>query len=400
MADYTDYSRLLDYCQTSRQVEIIKSLTVTSNQRLTGEALGTTRQNINDIVACIKKNAERRGDLGKLKDQGLVPDGYFAETSVQRRWDEELQQMVVVSDWTKSRREKSDKEENSFKEFIEGLTSEIKRAKPTKNRKTQNDQLASAIVFGDAHLGMLAHAIQTLAEDYDLEKGTADIRAAIDYCVECAPISQEGWFINVGDLMHFDNTRNETTNGTKQDGSATHSQVMRAAGSLIRYCIDKMLTKFNTVRVVNARGNHDNDSASALNMIIEVTYENEPRVTVLGNDSKFNFIEFGKCLIGINHGDKINHTRLSGVMTKLMAPAWGRTTFRRWITGHIHHKQVIETDAGVTIESFHTLAPTEIWHADSGYGAERRVTMITYHKEFGEVNRMSPSVEMVRELAA
>ena len=396
----TDYSRLLDYCQTPRQVEIVTSLCETSSQRLTGKLLGTSHQNVNEVVMLVKKYAQRRGDLGILKDQGLVPAGYFAETSVQRRWDPELEQMVVVSDWTKSRKEKTDKDEEAFKEFIGGLTSEIKRAKPLKKRKAQNDQLASAIVFGDAHLGMLAHAIQTLAENYDLEKGTADIRAAIDYCVKCAPISEEGWFINVGDLLHFDSSRNETTNGTKQDASATHSQVMRAAGTLIRYCIDKMLTKFNTVRVINARGNHDNDSAVALNMIIEVAYENEPRVEVLGNDSKFNFIEFGKCLIGINHGDKINHSRLAGVMTKLMAPAWGRTTFRRWITGHIHHKQVIETDAGVTIESFHTLAPAEIWHADSGYGAERRVTMITYHREFGEVNRMSPSVEMVRQLAA
>ena len=396
----TDYSGLMDYCETPRQIEIVTSLIVTCSQNRTAKDLGTSRQNVGEIVSKLKKAAQRRGDLGVMKDQGLVPNGFYAETSVQRRWDAELQQMVVVSDWTKSRREKEEKDADFFKEFIEGLSSEIKKAKPAKPHKPQNDQLASAIVFGDAHLGMLAHAIQTLAEDYDLTKGTADIRAAIDYCVDCAPMSEEGWFINVGDLMHFDSSRNETTNGTKQDGSATHSQVMRAAGSLIRYCIDKMLTKFNTVRVINARGNHDNDSAVALNMIIEVVYENEPRVTVLGNDSKFNFIEFGKCLIGINHGDKINHTRLSGVMTRLMAPAWGRTKFRRWITGHIHHKQVIETDAGVTIESFHTLAPAEIWHADSGYGAERRVTMITYHKEHGEVNRMSPSVEMVRQLAA
>lgn len=396
----TDYSGLMDYCETPRQVEIVTSLTTTFSQAETARKLGTSKQNVSEIIARLKRSAQKRGALGVMKSQGLVPEGYYAETSVQRRWDSELEQMVVVSDWTKSRKEKQEKDTEFIKDFIEGVATEIKKAKPLKSHKPQNDQLASAIVFGDAHLGMLAHAIQTLAEDYDLEKGTTDIRAAIDYCVDCAPPSEEGWFINVGDLIHFDTSKNETTNGTKQDGSATHSQVMRAAGSLIRYCIDKMLTKFNTVRVVNARGNHDNDSAIALNMIIEVVYENEPRVIVLANDSKFNFIEFGKCLIGINHGDKINHSRLSGVMTRLMAPAWGRTKFRRWITGHIHHKQVIETDAGVTIESFHTLAPTEIWHADSGYGAERRVTMITYHKEHGEVNRMSPSVEMVRQLAA
>ena len=395
----TDYQRLLDHCQTPRQIEVVTSLIGTGSYVQTGKDLGTSRQNISEMLIKINKLAQRRGDLGNLKEQGLVPDGFYAETSVQRRWDPELEQMVIVSDWTKSRLEKQLKGTEVFKDFIEGLCQEIKPSKKTKARKPQNSQLASAIIFGDAHLGMLAHAVATLAEDYDLEKGTADIRAAIDYCVEAAPDSEEGWFINVGDLLHVDSSKNETTGGTKQDVSATHSQMMRAAGTLIRYCINKMLTKFNKVTVINARGNHDNDSAIALNMMIEIAYENEPRVNVLANDSKFQFIEFGKCLIGVNHGDKINHSRLAGVMTKLMAPAWGRTTFRRWITGHIHHKQMVETDAGVTIESFHTMAPTEIWHADSGYGAERRVTMITYHKEHGEVNRMSPSVEMVREAA-
>ena len=395
----TDYKRLLDHCQTPRQIEVVTSLVKTESVTKTGKDLGTSHQNVSEIVNKVRRLGEKRGDLGIMRHQGLVPEGFYAETTVKRRWDPELEQMVVIEDYTKSRLDKTEKDGESFKEFIEGLCQEITPSKKTKARKPQNDQLASAIIFGDAHLGMLAHAVATLAEDYDLEKGTADIRAAIDYCVEAAPESEEGWFINVGDLLHVDSSKNETTGGTKQDASATHSQMMRAAGTLIRYCINKMLTKFNKVTVINARGNHDNDSAIALNMMIEIAYENEPRVTVLANDSKFQFIEFGKCLIGVNHGDKINHSRLAGVMTKLMAPAWGRTTFRRWITGHIHHKQMIETDAGVTIESFHTIAPTEIWHADSGYGAERRVTMITYHKEHGEVNRMSPSVEMVRQAA-
>jgi hypothetical protein len=135
-------------------------------------------------------------------------------------------------------------------------------------------------------------------------------------------------------------------------------------------------------------------------MYIEGVYENEVRVEVQGNDAKFNFIEFGKCLIGINHGDRIKIDRLCGVMTRNQAEAWGRTTFRRWWLGHIHHKVMQEHDSGVTCESFHTLAPIDAWHSGAGYGAENRVTLITLSKEYGEVNRMSPSLQMIRALAS
>jgi len=223
----------------------------------------------------------------------------------------------------------------------------------------------------------------------------------IDYCVDCAPASEEGWFINVGDFMHANDTKNQTPeSGAILDMSARQNQVMRAAGTLIRYSIDKMLTKFKKVIVVNARGNHDKDAAFALNMYIEGVYENEPRVEVRGNDAKFTFIEFGKCLIGINHGDRINASRLAGVMTRLAAPAWGRTNFWRWWVGHIHHKTKQEHDSGVTIESFHTLAPVDNWHSASGYGAEQRITMITLHKEYGQVNEISPSLAMLRAINA
>lgn len=394
-----DYRTLKKFCNTSRQAEVIDSLIKTESLTKTASQLGVTKQTISDCIKSVERHAEKRGMLGKLKQDGAVPDGFFAETSVKRRLNPDTGQMEVIEDWTKSRKERGNAE-NLYRQFIEGLCADIIPAKKTKAPKSANPDLASAVIFGDAHIGMLAHAVETLAEDYNLEKGTADIRAAIDYCVDCAPESEEGWFINVGDMMHVDNTNNTTTGGTKQDTSAYHGQILRAAGALTRYCIDKMLTKFKTVRAVNARGNHDNDSALAFSMYLEGIYENEPRVIVLSNDSKFNFIEFGVNLIGINHGDKINHERLAGVMTRTQAAAWGRTSFRRWWTGHIHHKKVLEHASGITFESFHTLAPVEVWHAASGYGAERRVTMITIHKKHGEVNRMSPSVEMVRQHAA
>lgn len=395
-----DYPALLPFCKTTRQTALIEAVIQHGSHGKAAKALKLSRQTIDQGVKRVKREAERRGALGEMKEQGIVPTGFIAETSVKRRFNPETETMEVVEDWTKSKLDKG-MDLAMHEALLAGLAQELPRAKKTKAPKKLNDLLASAIIFGDAHLGMLAHGIETHDEDYNLEKATADIRAAIDYCVDCAPASEQGWFINVGDFTHANDSKNMTPeSGNIMDVSARHQQVMRAAGATIRYCIDKMLTKFGKVTVINARGNHDKDAAFGLNMYIEGIYEAEPRVEVQGNDSKFNFIEFGNCLIGVNHGDKINEQRLAGVMTKFQAEAWGRTRFRRWWIGHVHHKNRKETDFGVTIESFHTLAALDEWHAGSGYGAERRVTMITLHKEFGEVHRMEPSLEMVRAFAA
>lgn len=389
-----NYSELIPYCRSPRQTEIIKAVMEAGTQTKAAKALGITRQRVDEAVNVVKKHALKRLDS---PDHGLlypVPEGFTGDFTLQRGPTGELERS-----WIKGRADKEALKE-AHEEFVRGLAASIKPAKAIKGPKNVSVDLASAIIFGDAHLGMLAHATETLAEDYNLERASKDIRDAIDYCVDCAPPSEQGWFINVGDFLHAASSKGTTFKGTPVDLAARHNQVFRAAGQVIRYAVDKMLTKFQKVVVVNARGNHDGDAGFALNVYIEAVYENEPRVEVLPNDSKFNFIEFGKCLIGINHGDQINMPRLVGVMTRLQAEAWGRTTFRRWWTGHIHHKVKKETDFGCTVESFHTLAPSDEWHAASGYGAERRVTLLTLHKEFGEVNRMEPTLEMIRAFAA
>jgi hypothetical protein len=389
-----NYDKLIEYTNTDRQHDVICAMIETGTSKKAGELLSCSRQAVEQHIKAVQRHAAARGYAPEHDLTRPVPKGFIAETST--RYDEEGN---VVGQWVKSKADKAQLAEMHLA-FIEGLSQSIKPAKPTKKPKALDTDLASAIVFGDAHLGLLAHAIETLDEDYDLAKTTADIRAAIDYCVDCAPPSEEGWFINVGDFLHAASTKNQTDAGTPVDTSARHNQVMVAAGQVIRYSIDKMLTKFGKITVINARGNHDNDAAFALNMYLQGVYEKEPRVTVQGNDSKFNFIEFGANLIGVNHGDKINAEKLCGVMTRRMAEAWGRTTFRRWWLGHIHHKTVLEHLSGVTLESFPSLTAVDNWHAGAGYGAERRVTMITLHKKHGEVNRMAPSLDMLRNLAA
>lgn len=390
----TDFKALSEYCLTDRQREVFAYLVVNQNQKTTAEALGVTRQTIGDIVNSVKKAAIRRLHSPEHGLNHPVPPGFTGDFTLQRGPDG-----VIERTWMKGKLDRA-RAEAMYLQFIEGLSENIKPARRTRSPAAATDMIASAILFGDAHIGILASALETMGMDTDLPTITQDLRNAIDYLVNAAPASKRGYFINLGDFLHIDGTEGTTHKGTTQDTSATFNCIMRAAGATMRYSIDKMLTKFPEVHVINARGNHDNDAAFALNMYLEGVYEDEPRVTVFGNDAKFNFIEFGQCLIGVSHGDKINNHKLCGVMTRQAAQAWGRTTFRRWWLGHVHHKLVEEHESGITLERFHTLAPIDRWHSDNGYGAEQRITMITLHQEFGEVNRMAPSLAMIRALTS
>lgn len=390
-----DYKALLPFCTTPRQLEVMQRLVDTNSQYAVAIALNITRSAVRDSYRNVLREAEKR--LWS-PEHGLihpVPENFTGDFTIQRNAEG-----VVERSWMKGKSDKA-KQHQQYLEFINGLNIEIKPAKKQLILpKRVDSNLATAIILGDAHLGMLAHQIETLGADHDLTIAIHDIKCAVDYCVAAALPSEEGWFVNVGDFLHANDTTNRTESGHNLDMAARQNQVMKAAGMLIRYCISAMLTKFKHITIINARGNHDRDAAFALNMYIGAVYEKEPRVTVLGNDSKFNFIEFGRCLIGVNHGDKINASRLCGTMTRRQAEAWGRSVYRRWWLGHIHHKTKQEHDSGITLESFHTLAPGDAWHSDSGYGAEQRITMKTLHKKHGEIAEITPTLDMVREAYA
>jgi len=391
-----NYANLLSYCKSDRQIEIFQGLIKHNSQNKTAQELNINISSVKEIVARVKNQASKQGYDPEHDMTHPIPM-HMGLQRVSTNYDDEGN---VRSQWVISKPGAEDAEQG-FRAFCKGLTDEIAPLKPAKKPKGKfNNQLLAAIVIGDAHLGSLAHKEDNLKEDFNIDIATKDLRNAIDYLVDQAPMASEGMLINVGDFCHIDNAANTTTGGTGQDTSARHTRILRIAGATLRYAIDKMATKFPKVRVVNAAGNHDMTSAIALSMFLEGLYEKDKRVIVEPTESKFYFLEFGKNLIGVTHGDKIPFSRLAGVMTRLASEQWGRTKYRRWIIGHYHHSKRQEMDLGVTVEVFNSLAETDAWHSSSGYGGERVITCITYHKEFGEIGRNAPSLEMIRAHAA
>ena len=79
-------------------------------------------------------------------------------------------------------------------------------------------------------------------------------------------------------------------------------------------------------------------------------------------------------------------------MAAEQSEAWGRTRYRYWLIGHVHHQRIQEY-RGCKVESFRTLAARDSWHAAQGYLSGRDMHRIVYSLAHGEVSREVVNVD-------
>ena len=231
------------------------------------------------------------------------------------------------------------------------------------------------------------NARETKARDYDTKIASTDMLDAITYLAEAAPPSEQCLLVNVGDFIHANGSGGTTFAGTKLDVDTRIEVVLETAAQTFLFAIDKLLAKHKSCVVVMARGNHDSDTAIALALILKFYYSKEPRVTILDPHGFFHTVQFGKNLLAVHHGDKVKAAKLGAILPRMLPEQWASTNYRKWLLGHVHHQNVIETDNGVICEAFSTLAPPDSWHAGAGYSAASAMHQIVFHRDGGEAIR-------------
>lgn len=260
--------------------------------------------------------------------------------------------------------------------------------------KTFSKDLLSVIPFGDPHIGMHAWGEET-GDDFDLKIAERDLCAAVDRLVNTAPDTEECLIVNLGDFFHADNMDAKTwRSGHNLDVDSRWAKVLRVGIKAMRQCIESALAKHRRVTVINAIGNHDDHSSLFLTIALSHIYEDEPRVTINDLPRAAHFHEFGKVMIAVTHGHSIKMANLPSVSAAEEPAMWGRTAFRYGLTGHIHHDSAKEY-AGMKVESFRTLSARDAYAAAHGYKSGRDMKLIVMHREYGEIERHTVSVEML-----
>ncbi len=289
--------------------------------------------------------------------------------------------------------------ENHLAAALEALSTIAHRwqgkADPTPTPKVDTERLLTLYPMGDPHIGMFSWEPETGAH-FDLKIAERNACRAIDRLVEISPATGKAVLVNIGDFFHSDSRKNQTTAGTPVDVDGRFAKVLGVGVRIMRYHIDRILTKHGECEVKTLGGNHDADTAAMLAICLSQFYEREPRVKIDTSPAKFQKYRFGRNLFGFTHADTVKLAALGEIMACDWPHDWAETFHRYWFTGHIHHKTVTEL-RGCIVESLRTLASADAWHRGQGYRSGRDMQAIVYDLDRGEVLRNRVGILEIEE---
>ena len=379
----------LDFCTTDYQRTVIQKHIEGKTQTQIADELGKDMRRINAVVLRVHEKAALCGVAPDFNvNRPTVPGFTTKRVSTAYNMDNE-----IVLQWHIQEPERQ-KLEELIAEFVEGFKDELQGLHtPTDSPGNTEDSLMVSYIIGDHHLGMLAHHTETMGEDYDVKISQSLLENAVDRLVGSAPAGKVGVLVNLGDFMHVNDSTSSTPNSKNLlDSDGRYSKTIRAASNVIKKSVLRMLEKHSEVWIVNVRGNHDPDAALWLNEVMRLYFEDDPRVKVFDNASKFVWWRWGKNLIVTHHGDRIKMSNLHGSIVSNLRQEWGESDHTFVWTGHIHHKNQ-EEYGGALFESWNILAPADAWHAGSGYASSRSMTCVILHESFGEQGRLKANIQ-------
>jgi len=381
---------------TERQCEIIDAIKKHGTQAKAAQALGINYRTLERSLRRTKDVAARRGWSPQHDMNHPVPSTHQAK-GISTYYD--LQTGEPLRQWVKSDLRKESLVAD-LQGVADGLSQELKKYKPLsfKPDKGVKERLATVII-GDAHIGMLVKRNYG-GGDWDLSIAEKVTLQAIKQLITNCGKGTEFLLLNVGDFLHC-NVPNMTAAGTSLDSSGHWIDSVESAVRIYRQTVDWALELNQKVTLLNTRGNHDEDLSMVVNSMLSVFYEDQPRVCVLNNTSKFMHYQYHRVLLTSHHGDKgIKHQRIYEYFTRNFPKLWGDTTQRYCHLGHIHHKQMSETGGAMTFESWNTLAAVDEYHHQAGYGSGRSMSAVIYDPVWGEIQRFRVGITQLYDECA
>ena len=384
-----DPSVLLEFAKSDRQKEVCNAVIKNGSNAKAAYALGVNRRTIDKTMQRIERFAASKAvaphksvDRETMEgfDAKRVSTAYKEDGSIALQW-------VIQEPQKRNMKEKIDA-------LMEGMTDDLTGFKfPVAQPATLDDDYLAMYMIGDHHFGMLADSETKIDDDdWDVKIATQILIDATDRLANRVGDAEVGVLLNVGDFFHADSSANTTTKGTPVDVDTRIGKTFKLAGRLFQVLIDKMLEVHSEVVVINVRGNHDSDMACHLSSCLELLYSEEPRVNVLPNYSKFIHYQWHNNLFVFHHGDRMKHEQILQAVIKNLDDEWSQSKNRYCHLGHIHHHTAREVGS-MHFEHWGSLTATDQWHSDSGYGAERSMTAVVYHKQHGEDSRVKIKVE-------
>lgn len=358
-------------------------------------ALGKTRTAVKDVVRRVRMRAAKQGYAPDHDMTKTAPEGFHVK-GVSTLYNAAGE---VAAQWVKTNADRERALED-FREAVEGMAEPIRgSARPTTSKRGTERSLLACYPIGDSHFGMRSWA-QEVGVDFDLAIAERNIVDSIDALVDIAPPARVGLLANMGDMTDADNASNQTPkSGNVLDADSRRPKVLRTVLRCLRRCIDRMLTKHEIVEYIGVEGNHDQDTAFAITVALELYYEREKRVIVHSDSHWWHWRRHGACLLGFNHGDECKPEQAPLVMACDRPKDWGDTTERHLYLGHVHHA-VLRDFPGCTVESLRATAPNNAWSYRKGFRSKQTLRLDVWDAKEGLVDQYHKRINFPTKRAA
>jgi hypothetical protein len=374
---------------TEIQAEYIDAAIKYGSFRKAARQLNVNHKTIHRAVIAVTKKAQIQGYSPDHDFTRPVPDMFMAK-GVSTYYNKDGK---PTAQWVKASIN-DEKRFEAMKAAVEALCDEVPRVEPIKAPKINDSALATVYTLTDSHVGMLAWHREA-GEDWDLEIAERVLTGCFQAMVDASPAAATGVVNQLGDFLHSDGLSPVTpTSGHILDQDGRFSKVVEVAVRILRSVVSMALAKHNKVIVIMAEGNHDMASSVWLRVLFKTLFENEPRVTVIDTPLPYYCIQHGKTMLGFHHGHLKKNDQLPILFASQFPKVWGETVKRYCHTGHRHHTEEKE-HSGITVIQHPTLAARDAYAARGGWVAERQVTSITYHMDYGQVARHTVTPEML-----
>lgn len=378
---------------TPRQAEYIDALIQHGSERKTADALGVHYSAVGQSIRAARRRAARQGYAPGHWTDGVAPGYLMGKVTVQRA------NGVVERTWERQSPEQQawlEKVKEAVDGFMEGVSPIPLASAPL---DFDND-IIPWIQIGDAHIGMLAHAAEA-GENFNLEMAERELCGAIGILIDELPNCERVVINDLGDATHYENGKAETeASGHRLDQDRRFPNMIRVYSRIMRFIVDKALTKARHVDVIVNQGNHSRTNDWWMAELLRVAYGDTGRVHVLNNDSVFIAYRMGKTLVMTHHSDKCKPARLKDVLITDFREDFGQTEFHYIDIGHVHHGMVMKEHPSIFIESFNNLAPNDKFAAEGGWRSRKSITCILRSRTYGEKGRRVLPIQEVRDRIA
>lgn len=305
----------------------------------------------------------------------------------------------VIQDWIRAEPD-AQAREAAMQAAIAAFCGELPRADTVKVNIIGNADLANQYTVTDYHFGALSWKEETGA-DWDLkiaEKLWVDWFAA---AIRQSPDAHTAILAQLGDLLHFDSLKAITpAHGHVLDADSRFAKIVRVVIRCMRTAVRMLLENHEHVHIIMADANHDEASEVWMREMFAAHYDNEPRITVDRSPGTYYAYEWGDVALFYHHGHKRKIRELDRVFAGRHRELYGRTKFAYGHTGHLHSDEVFSSNLGIKVERHETLTAPSSFEANGGWLSSRSAKVITYHKSFGEVGRVTLTPQMVQRADA